>query len=202
MKKIGFLLIAFFLVTLHTDISKAQTFSAFLNAGSSTLQAGLDVEHIFMDQGYLRTGLSGIYCNHDDGKFKILEGHVAVGNDILLSGFTGELGIKGLIGTAERIHRESDVGSLGFMIGGIYQLPIEALPVSTKIFAEMSWAPGSLAFIDMDGYFDMKTGVDIFLVEHAAMEFSYQHYHMKMTKDPGDWSRKENIFMVGVKLKF
>ena len=201
MKKIGLFLIIILLVTLHTGLSNAQTFTAFLNAGSSTIQAGLDIEHT-LDQGYMRTGLSGFHFNHDHGKIKMLEGHVAIGNDILMEGLTGELGIKGLIGTADKRNREGDLGSLGFMIGGIYQLPINVFPVSTKIFAEMSWTPGPLAFIDMDGYFDMKAGVDVFIVEHAAMEFSYQRYNMDMTEGPGDWTRKENIFTIGVKLKF
>jgi len=186
---------------IQTGISNAQTFETFLNAGASTVQAGFDVYHT-MDQGYLRTGLSGIYTNYDKGEYKSLEVHVAVGGDVLIEGLNGELGIKGLIGSVDEGFGDSDLGSLAFMIGGAYQLPKNIIPVTTKIFTEITLTPSPLAFIDMDRYFDIRAGVDIFIVEKAALEFSYQHYDMKMEGSPENWTHEDDIVMIGIKLRF
>jgi hypothetical protein len=201
MKKINFFLLIGLLLILQTGISSAQTFETYLNAGVSTVQAGLDVEHK-LDQGYMRTGISGIYTNRDTGDFKTLEVHLLVGNEIINSGFKGELGIKGLIGTVDKARASHDVGGLAFMIGGTYQLPKELFPVQTKLFANISWTPSPMAFMHMDRNFDSKVGVDVFLVENAALECTYQYYNMKLTDIPNDGSHKDNIVTVGIKLKF
>jgi hypothetical protein len=201
MKKIIFLLLIILFQMLQSGASSAQTFTTFLNAGSSTIQAGLDAEYA-LDEGYLRTGLSGLYTNYHRGENKSLEAHVAIGNDFLIEGLKGELGIKGLIGSVDKGSRNSDLGSLAFMAGGIYQLPKDIFPVTTKVFTEITWTPGPLAFIDMDRYFDIKAGVDVFLIERAALEFSYLHYDMKIKGTSGDWNDKNDIVMLGVKLRF
>jgi len=201
MKKYLFLLMIFLIFMLHSGASGAQTFSAFLNAGSSTVQAGLDADRT-LDEGYLRTGLSGIYTNYDRGEYKSLEAHVAIGDDILIEGLNGELGIRGLIGSVDKGLRENSLGSLAFMAGGVYQLPKAVFPVTTMVFTELTWTPHPLAFIDMDRYFDIRAGVDVFLVERAALEFSYLHYDMRMEGTPGNWTDKNNIVMIGIKLRF
>ena len=201
MKKFIFILTIFLLLMIQSGASSAQTFTAFLNAGSSTIQAGLDADHA-LDEGYLRTGFSGIYTNYDRGEYKSLEVHVAIGDEFLIEGLNGELGIKGLIGSVDKGLRNNDLGSLAFMAGGIYQLPKDIFPVTTKVFTEITWTPGPLAFIDMDRYFDIKAGVDVFLVERAALEFSFLHYNMKMEGTAGDWTDEDTIVMIGVKLKF
>ena len=54
----------------------------------------------------------------------------------------------------------------------------------------------------MDRYFDFKAGADVFLVERAALEFSYMHYDIKMEDDSRDWSHEEDIVSIGIKFKF
>jgi hypothetical protein len=201
MKRPIYLLIIILSIMIQTGISSAQTFDAFLNAGASTIYTGLDANHT-LDQGYLRTGLSGIYTNYDRGEYRSLEVHAAIGDDILIEGLSGELGLKGLIGSVDKGFGNSDLGSLAFMAGGAYQLPLNIFPVNTRVFTELSWTPGPLAFIDMDRYFDFKAGVDVFVVQRAALEFLYQHYNMKMEGEPGNWTHEDNIVMIGIKMRF
>lgn len=201
MKKSIFLSIAVLLFMTQAVISSAQTFETFLNAGASTVQAGLDVYHT-LDQGYLRTGLSGIYSNHDDAKLRMLELHASISDEILIEGLNGELGIKGLLGSVKEGSRDSDLGSFAFMMGAAYRLPRDIFPITTKIFTEITWTPHPLAFIDMDRYFEIRTGIDFFLVEKAAIEFSYNHYNMKLEADPRNWDYEDDIVMIGVKLRF
>jgi hypothetical protein len=201
MKRFLFLLIAALLIMTQTGISNAQTFETFLNAGASTVQAGFDIYHT-MDQGYLRTGLSGIYTDYENGGFESLDVPVAIGGDVLVEGLNGELGLKGLIGSVDKGSGNSDLGSLAFMIGGAYQLPKKLIPLTTKIFAEMTLTPSPLAFMDMDQYFEFKTGIDVFIVEKAALEFCYQHYDMKMKGSPESWTYEDDIVTIGIKLKF
>jgi hypothetical protein len=200
MKKFCFLFLFIIQVMICAGISNAQTFDAFLNAGTSTVQAGLDVEHK-LDQGKLLTGLSWTQVD-DGGRLRLMEGHLAVGNDMLAEGLSGELGIKGLIGSADNGARSSDVGGLGFMIGGAYRLPKGNLPVSTKVFAGLSWSPSPLCFADMERYLDAKMGVDFYLIENAALEFAFQHFSLRMKNGPGNWSRTDNLLTIGVKLRF
>jgi hypothetical protein len=199
MKKSAFLLVVLLLI-FQANLSNAQSFMAFLNAGSSTVQAGLDVNHT-LDQGYVRSGLSGIYTNRDKREYKIVEGHLTIGNEVVIEGLTGELGIKGLLGSVDKGFGNKELGCLAFTLGGTYQLPKAVFPVTTKIFTGIDWTPSPLAFIDTDRYFDFKLGVDVFLVKNAAMEFSYQHYNIGMN-NPRDWDLKDNVFTVGVKLQF
>jgi len=201
MKKLCFLLIVFLSTIIYSNISFARDYEAFLNAGASTIQAGVDMKNN-LEQGYMRTGLSGIYTNDDDGDYRILDVHLTLGNEILIQGLDGELGIKGLIGSIDRGQRDSDLGSLAFMVRGTYQLPNKIIPVTTKVFSEISLTPGPMAFMDMDQYFEIKMGADIYIVENAALEFSYQHYDMKIEDDPRDWSKEDNIVTIGIKLKF
>jgi hypothetical protein len=200
MKKIFFLSLCVLLLIIEANISSAQTCEIFLNAGSSTVQAGLDVEHK-LDQGKLLTGLNGTLVN-DEGRLRLIEGHLAIGNDMLTTGLSGKLGIKGFAGSADRSFRDSNIGGLGFMIGGAYSLPKASFPISTKVFADLSFSPGPLCFTDLDRYFDMKMGVDFYLVENAALELAYQHYSLRMKNGPGDWSRRDDFLTIGVKLRF
>jgi hypothetical protein len=200
MKKFYFLFLCILIVLINANISSAQTFEAFLNAGSSAVQAGLDVEHR-LEQGKLLTGLSGTQVN-DDGRLRLLEGHLAIGNEMMVKGLSGKLGIKGLAGSADRGLRDSDVSGLGFLIGCVYSLPKGNLPISTKLFADLSFSPSPLCFTDLDRYFDMKTGIDFYLVENAALELAYQHYSLRMKNGPGDWSRRDDFLTIGVKLRF
>jgi hypothetical protein len=201
MKKPGFLYSIILPAVFCAGIANAQIFEASLSAGASTVQGGFDVNHN-MGQGNLCTGLSGIYTNPNDGKLKLLEGHMKVDNELLLDGLSGELGIKGLVGSIEKKGRKGDIGGLGFIIGGTYQLPKKTFMVSTKVFTELCWSPSPLAFVDMNRYFDVKIGADLFLIENAALEIAYQHYTVGMKSGPGDWSRKDNIVTVGIKLRF
>ena len=201
MKKLSFLLTVILSVTIFSSISFARGFEAFLNAGSSTIQAGIDMNNK-LEQGYMRTGISGIYTNDDHGDYKIIDAHLTLGNEILIQGLDGELGIKGLIGSVDSGWGDRDLGSLAFMVRGTYQLPKKIMPVTTKVFSEISLTPRPMAFMDMDQYFDIKMGVDVYIVENAALEVSYQHYDMKIEDDPRDWSKEDNIVTIGMKLKF
>lgn len=201
MKKFIIVFILVLSVTIQPGISSAQTYEAFLNAGASTVRAGLDANHS-LDEGYLVTGLSGFYTNYDRGEYRSLEAHAAIKDDILIEGLSGKLGIKGLIGSVDKGFGNSDLGSLAFMAGGVYQLPRNIFPVNTEVFTEITWTPGPLAFIDMDRYFDFMAGVDVFLVQRAALEFAYIHYNMKMEADPRNWTNKDDTVMIGIKLKF
>lgn len=200
MKKIFFLSLCVLLLLIEANISSAQTFEVFLNAGSSTVQAGLDVEHR-MDQGKLLTGFSGTQVNNE-GRLRLIEGHLAIGNEMLVKGLSGKLGIKGTIGKADRGLRDSDVSGLGFLIGGAYSFPKANLPISTKVFADLSFSPSPLCFTDLDRYFDIKMGIDFYLVENAALELAYEHYSLRMKNGPGDWSRRDDFLTIGVKLRF
>ena len=201
MKKFCLLFMIALSLFIFSGIPPAQAFDAFLTAGPSTLYTGLDANRA-MDQGYMRIGFSGLYTNEDKGGYKIFEGHVAVGNDILIEGLSGELGIKGLIGSTDTGHGTSSLGGLAFMAGGAYTLSKIIFPVSTKIFAEVSWAPDPLAFMDMKRYFDTKLGVDVYIVEKAALEFVYQHYGAEIKGIQRHWTKENNLVTVGIKLKF
>ncbi|MBN1626632.1 MAG: hypothetical protein JW944_08910 [Deltaproteobacteria bacterium] len=201
MKKFIIILILILSIIVQTGISSAQTFEVFLNAGASTVRAGLDANHT-LDEGFLVTGLSGFYTNYDRGEYRSLEAHAAIKDDILIEGLSGKLGIKGLIGSADKGFGNSDLGSLAFIAGGVYRLPRNIFPVTTEVFTEITWTPHPLAFIDMDRYFDFMAGADVFLVQRAALEFAYIHYNMKFEADPREWTNKDDIVMIGIKMKF
>ena len=93
MKRVIIILISVLSVIIQCGISSAQTFEAFLNAGASTVRAGLDVNHT-LDEGFLVTGLSGFYTNYERGEYRSLEAHAAITDDILIEGLSGKLGIK------------------------------------------------------------------------------------------------------------
>lgn len=201
MKKFLFLLMAGVAAMIHPLTSYAQTYDTFLTAGSSTIQAGIDAKKN-LDQGYMRAGLNGIYADRDEGKYKFLDMHVAVGDNVLIEGLNGELGIKGIIGSVDRGFGSNNLGSIAFMVNGSYKIPKAYIPLSTGLFAELSWTPGPLAFMDMDRYFDLKAGIDFFIVENAALEIAYQRYDIKIENDQRGGSMKDNLVTIGIKLKF
>lgn len=184
-----------------SGVSYARSYRLELTAGGSSLYAGFDAKY-YVNRGYLKTGLSGIYSDPDNSKYGIGNVKLAVGSETLSPGLQCDLGFKGLFGNVEKGDRKGDIGAIGFLGALYYTLPERISPIPIELSTELSGAPGPLSFVDLDNYFDFKAGIGFFIVESAAITLSYRHYTINVDKNDDTWSVNDDTFMIGLTLQF
>jgi hypothetical protein len=184
-----------------SGVCAAKSYRVELSAGGSSLYGSFDSK-FYVNRGYLKTGFSGVYADNGDENYKIGNLKFSVGSETLSPGLQCDLGFKGLIGQAEERDEKGDLGAIGFMGAVYYILPHRISPIPIELSLELTAAPKPLAILDLDNYFDVKTGIGFFIVENAAISLSYRHYSIGMEKNGTSFDVNDDTFMIGLELQF
>jgi hypothetical protein len=185
------------LLILGTGIVRAETFRAVLNASQSSIFAGVDAKR-YVTEGYMKYGGNGIFVDTDTKKYGLLNIKLTVGSETLLENLVCEVGLKGVLGSAEERDDDGSIGAVAFSGVAAYKLPQSITPIPVQFSLELSGSPSVLTFLDSRNYFDVKTGIDVYIVENAALQLSYHYYSINMK----NWDFKDDRILLGIALEF
>lgn len=185
------------LLFFGTGAANAETYRAELNASNSAIYGGLDAK-LYITQGYMKVGGSGIFVDTDTKEFSLFNLKVAVGSETLFPNLYCDVGFKGIFGSAEERNEDGNLGAIAFTGLAAYRLPQSITPVPVQFSFELSGSPKPLNFMDADNYFDMKIGIDVFIVDNAALQLSYRYYSSEIKS----WDFKDDLLMLGLALEF
>lgn len=185
------------LLILGTGIVRAETFRAVLNASQSSIFAGVDAKR-YVTEGYMKYGGNGIFVDTDTKKYGLLNIKLTVGSETLLENLVCEVGLKGVLGSAEERDDDGSIGAVAFSGVAAYKLPQSITPIPIQFSLELSGSPSVLTFLDSRNYFDVKTGIDVYIVENAALQFTYHYYNINMK----NWDFQDDRILLGIALEF
>ncbi len=175
----------------------AETYRAELNASSAAVFAGVDAKQ-YVTQGYMKYGASAFYVDTSKKEYSLFDVKLMVGSETLLPDLHFEVGFKGILGSAEDENDDGSLGAVAFTGVSAYRLPQSLSPIPVQFYLGLSGSPRPLSFLDSRNYFDVKTGVDIYVVENAALQLSYRYYDIELE----DWDFKDDRLMVGIAIEF
>lgn len=172
-----------------------------LMAGTESISGGIHYKD-YIESGYYRIGGSVVHTDDDDVEYTLGSLNLTVGSDTLAPGFTCEVGVRGIFGTADDGGYSGDVGALGFTGEAGYLFPTDLIPVPLEVFGGLTWAPSPLSFADTDNYLEFNAGVGLRILRNASIRASYTHYRIDMDSGPGDWDLEEDAFRLGLAMRF
>jgi hypothetical protein len=194
--------IGFFLIwTAMTAVCSAETFDLDLSAGSTSVTGGVHFKS-YLESGYFRVGGSAVYTDDDETEYTLGSLDLTVGSDTMVPGLTCDVGLRGIYGSVDDNGYSGDVGALGFTGTAGYLFPSRMIPIPFEVFGGITWAPGPLAFLDTDNYLEMNAGVGLRIMRNASIILSYTNYHIEMESGPGDWTLTDDVFRLGLIMRF
>jgi len=192
---------AFLTFVLMSAVCSANSLELDLTAGSTSVSGGVHYKN-YVESGYFRVGGSVVHTDDDEVEYTIGSLDLTVGSDTLMPGLSCDVGLRGIYGTAEDGNVSGDVGALGFTGGVGYLFPSDMIPIPVEVFGGLTWAPGPLAFIDTEDYLEFNAGVGVRIIRNASIVASYTHYRIEMESGPGDWTLKDDVFRLGLAMRF
>jgi hypothetical protein len=191
------LMVLFFM----NGVALADEWELGLSAGTKSVLGSIHHKS-YTPNGYFRVGGSGVYVDDDPKAYKWGSIDFSVGSDIVLPGLSIDVGFRGLYGSAEDGMLDGDLGAIAFMGGMGYVFPPRVMPVPLELFGNISYAPSPLSFIDADDFLEVNLGAGVRVISNASIILSYTGYRVSMTSGPGDWTLRDDIFRVGLLLRF
>jgi len=186
---------------LGAAVCSANSWEIDLTAGTTTVAGGVHYKD-YLDSGYYRVGTSGIHKDDDDTEYTMGSLDLTVGSDTLVPGLFCDVGFRGIYGNAEEDARSGDFGALAFTGSAGYLFPSDMIPIPVEIFGGLTWAPGPLAFEDADSYLEFNFGVGVRIIRNASIVASYTNYRIEMDSGPNDWTFEDDLFRVGLVMRF
>jgi hypothetical protein len=181
----------------ETAMVQAETFRAALNASQSSIFAGVDAKR-YVTKGYMKYGGNGIFLDSDTKKYEFLNLRLMVGSDTLLENLVCEIGLKSILGSGKERNDDGSIGAVAFSGIAAYRLPQSITPIPIQFSLELSGSPSVLTFLDARNYFDVRTGIDVFIVENASLQFFYHYYNVNMK----NWDFQDDSILLGIALEF
>jgi hypothetical protein len=185
-----------------TEICLARPTELHLDASNESLSAG---GHICsnLEQGYIKTGIMGVYADDDDEtEFKWGGIRVVAGNDTIVKGLTCEVGLFGLVGDAKYRTRSGDIGALAFSIQGKYLFPEHVVRIPIEVFNRIAYAPNLLSFLDTERFFEFSLGAGVQVIKNALVTLTYTRHQVDLDSEQSSWDLDENIIRAGIMIRF
>lgn len=170
-----------------------------VNANDSTLDAMLLLETSLDGGQHFGGGIYGIY--HDD-EYELFGARAQAGSTVFQDSFRFDAGFKGFFGEIDDVRSSPDAAAIGFLLGGTYFLPQEAIPIPCSISSELSIAPKVTSFEDTERYWDIKTTFSVQVIEQVAVYVGHRYLkHSFEDNDPEDDYSDSAVFL-GLRLRF
>lgn len=188
-------------LVLMAGTASAGEWDVGLTAGAKSISAHVN-HKTYMHNGYFRVGGSGVYMDDDPEKYKWGSLDFTVGSDTLVPGLNVDVGLRGLVGSAEDRRHSGDFGALAFTGGAEYYFPPRMMPIPLELFSRLTWAPSPLCFMDGDQFLEVTAGVGIRIMSMASIRLSYTAHRLDFDSGPGSWDLKDDAFRVGIVMRF
>lgn len=184
-----------------SGVSWAQSWEIDLSAGSDSATGGIHYRH-YVDTGFIKFGATGLYNSDDDATMRLGSFNFFGGSDTLSPGLTVEIGLRGIIGNAERNQYSGNIGNVGFAGNIDYFFSPNFSPLPIEFFGMLAWAPEALSFQDAKDYFELTLGTGVRIGRYASLRLSYSSYNLGMEEGSKDWSLNSNSLRLGLVLRF
>lgn len=197
-KKLGVVLL---MLALNVAPATAESMDFALTAGSSSLAGSINFRKPLYS-GYMKTGIAGVYSDDDTTEYQWGSVQLLVGSDTIAPGIWGEVGLKGIFGSAEEREYSGDIAVVAFTGSIGYIFPSSLVRIPIELSGGLSYAPDPLAFMDTSTYSEFTIGVGIHIVPQASIEVSYHVYGIEFDEGPGQWDLDDNAVRFGVTMRF
>lgn len=197
LKATGILLASLMLAT----VCAAESWEFGLTAGEKSVSGGVHYKS-YLESGYYRIGASGIYTDDSDTEYKLGSLDLTVGSDTMVPGLNCEVGLRGIYGSGDDDGNSGDIGAVAFTGSAGYLFPPDMIPIPIEIFGGLTWAPGPLTFEDAEMYLEVNIGIGVHIMRNASIVASYTNYHIEMDSGSGDWTLEDDLFKLGLVMRF
>jgi hypothetical protein len=187
---------------IAVGVSSADEWELGLSAGDESIIGGVHYKSYLPGGGYYRIGGSGVYVDDAPKEYKWGSADFTVGNETLYPGLTVDVGLRGIIGSAEKRTVSGDIGAIAFTGGVGYLLPSWTAPIPIELFSRVTYSPAALSFADADQYLEFTIGGGVRIIQNASVILSYTAYRVDMESGPGDWELEDDVLQVGLALRF
>jgi len=179
--------------------SPAQSFNMQLLANQSALDGEFNAINQ-LQESILTTGLGGIY---KDDQYRYLNARLAIGNELMTKGLSGELGIFGNVGRFFRADQKGTLASAGFMLSAAYDfsrgMP-EAVPL--MLMSRISLSPSPLCFQDAEKFTEIIAEINWMVLKQAAVVARYRYLDADFEKKNAKWQKTDNAGYLGLRFIF
>jgi hypothetical protein len=196
-----FALLHMLFIFIAPGIGLAGDWEVNLNAGGTSAIGGVHYKRD-LNNGYMKTGVSGIYTDDNDIEYKWAEFKFVVGRENIQPGLTCEVGLKGIFGDAKEDPFSGDVGALAFTGYAGYLFPNQVMPIPLEVFTGVSYAPGVLSFRDTDDFLSYNIGFGLSVMQNASVTFEYAAFDVDMEAGPRPWNLDDGVFRLGLTMRF
>jgi hypothetical protein len=178
---------------------QAQTFNLQLLANQSAIDGEFNAL-IDLTESILTTGVSGVY---KDDHYRYFSGMLAIGNELITEGLSGELGIFGNIGRGYKPGRKATLASAGFMLSAAYDVSKglqDAVPMI--LMSRISLSPEPLCFQDTDRFAEVIAEIQWQALKQAAVVVRYRYLDADFERKSAKWQKTDNAGYLGLKFIF
>lgn len=196
---------------LLCGLSWADGYEFNLSAGDTSVAGGVHYKG-YLDSGYLKRGLRGVYTegdnsgdnnsNSSDPDYRWLALDLMVGNELIAPGLACEIGLNATFGNAEYRGLSGDVGAFAFSGRVAYVFPSHLMPIPLELFGTLSYAPRILSFMDSELYRSHTMGVGLRIVENASLFIEFANYDIEMETTDEEWELDDSVIRLGMIMRF
>ena len=184
-----------------SGLCTAQSLEFNLSAGATSVSGGIQSLKP-LQTGFMKVGISGVYTDDGDKDYQWGALNFAVGSDTLLPGLSAEVGIQGIFGTVEDNSFSGDIGAAAFAVKVAYLIPSRAIPLPLEVFGGITYAPEPLSFMDAEKYSEITLGAGVRIIENASIVLSFHSYDVDMDAGSAKWSLDDDVWRLGVVMRF
>ncbi len=177
----------------------AQSFDVQLLANQSALDGEFNAM-IDLPESMLTTGIGGVY---KDDHYRYLNAGLAVGNELITEGLSGELGIFGNIGRVFRADHKATLASAGFAISASFDFAKgiqEDVPL--MLMTRISLSPSPLCFQDTDKFAEIIAEISWMALKQAAVVARYRYLDADFERKDAKWQKTDNAGYLGLRFIF
>lgn len=189
------------LILMTPSIGTAESWDLNLSAGGNSVIGGIHFKS-YLDTGYMRMGGTGIFIDDDETELKLGKFDFTVGSDTLMPGLNIDMGLFGVMGSAEEENESGDVGSAGFIFSASYYFPPDVMVIPLEISAGYSWGPKVLSFSDTENYNEFNLGLGLRIIKNASITLSYSNYSVDMETRGREWDLNHDTYQLGLSMRF
>ena len=169
-----------------------------LNANSNDVEGKVDIQ--FPAYEALVSAGGSVIVSSDN--YSVGDIHFIVKDEVFTPALTLGLGFKGVMGQVEIHDFDFDLGAVGFVLLGEYDLRQIYPKIPLCGYANISFSPSPLSFGETESYVWANLGLRAYIVKQAAAVIGYRYLETKFEDDPGEKKESFNAIFFGLQLTF
>lgn len=125
-----------------------------------------------------------------------------VKDEVFMPALTLGLGLKGAYGEVEIHNYKFDLGAVGFVLLGEYDLRQIYEKIPLCLYTDIYFAPSPLCFSETENYSGINLGIRAYIVRQASAVLGYRYLHTEFESAPVEKNASFDAFFIGLQLTF